>query len=136
RASPLAPGEGGPRGLRRHARHAALPDQRPEGALLPIPAAHLPATARTAWLRRSPAGSRLGRGAGPGRPVPAEGDAPGRHAGGVTALVAILLTYLALASGYALGTPRWNNPDEPAHYNYVAQVARTVQLPVLEAGGG
>ena len=49
-------------------------------------------------------------------------------------LAVVLLGYLALASGYALGTPRWNNPDEPAHFNSVAQLARSGQLPVLQAG--
>jgi 4-amino-4-deoxy-L-arabinose transferase-like glycosyltransferase len=46
----------------------------------------------------------------------------------------ILLAYLALAGGYALATPRWNNPDEPAHYNYIAHLAQRGQFPVLEAG--
>jgi hypothetical protein len=49
-------------------------------------------------------------------------------------LVLIVLTYLALATAYAVGTPRWQVPDEPAHYNYVAELARTGQLPVLEPG--
>jgi 4-amino-4-deoxy-L-arabinose transferase-like glycosyltransferase len=46
----------------------------------------------------------------------------------------VLLGYLLLAAGYALSTPRWNNPDEPAHFNYLAQLARTGTLPVLQAG--
>lgn len=50
------------------------------------------------------------------------------------ALVLILAAYGALALGYDRATPAWNNPDEPAHYNYVAQVAETGQLPVLEPG--
>lgn len=39
------------------------------------------------------------------------------------AIAAILLVYGGLASQYALRTPLWQVPDEPAHYNYVAQVA-------------
>lgn len=50
------------------------------------------------------------------------------------AITAILLAYLLLAFGYAVATPRWNNPDEPAHYNYLATLARTGRFPVLEPG--
>jgi hypothetical protein len=39
------------------------------------------------------------------------------------ALCAVLIAYLALGSQYALLTPAWQVPDEPAHYNYIAQVA-------------
>lgn len=46
----------------------------------------------------------------------------------------ILAAYLLLAGGYAAFTPAWNNPDEPAHFNYVAHIARTGTLPVLQAG--
>jgi 4-amino-4-deoxy-L-arabinose transferase-like glycosyltransferase len=46
----------------------------------------------------------------------------------------ILAVYLALGVGYALRTPPWQNPDEPAHYNYVAQVAESGCCPVIEAG--
>jgi 4-amino-4-deoxy-L-arabinose transferase-like glycosyltransferase len=49
-------------------------------------------------------------------------------------LAGILLTYLVLACGYALATPRWNNPDEPAHYNYIAQLAQRAEFPVLQPG--
>ncbi len=49
-------------------------------------------------------------------------------------LGAILALYLALASLYALRTPAWQAPDEPAHYNYVRQIAETERLPVLEMG--
>lgn len=50
------------------------------------------------------------------------------------ALSAILLAYLGLAFGYALVTPRWNNPDEPAHYTYLATLARTGRFPILQPG--
>ncbi|PJF24115.1 MAG: hypothetical protein CUN53_19460, partial [Phototrophicales bacterium] len=46
----------------------------------------------------------------------------------------ILAVYLALGAAYALRTPPWQNPDEPAHYNYVAQVAAQGCCPVIEAG--
>jgi 4-amino-4-deoxy-L-arabinose transferase-like glycosyltransferase len=45
-----------------------------------------------------------------------------------------LLAYGVLAFGYARLTPVWQNPDEPAHYNYVAFVAETGGLPELRAG--
>ena len=46
----------------------------------------------------------------------------------------ILVVYLALAAAYARLTPAWNNPDEPAHYIYVAHIAETGTLPVLAHG--
>jgi len=48
--------------------------------------------------------------------------------------LAILLAYLALAALFAITTPPWQNPDEPAHYNYVAFVATEGRLPVLQMG--
>lgn len=38
-------------------------------------------------------------------------------------LAAILVGYGVLATAYAVRTPDWQAPDEPAHYNYVAQLA-------------
>jgi 4-amino-4-deoxy-L-arabinose transferase-like glycosyltransferase len=52
----------------------------------------------------------------------------------VAVLGVILIAYAALAAGYATRTPIWQNPDEPAHYNYVAFVAETGGLPELRAG--
>jgi hypothetical protein len=49
-------------------------------------------------------------------------------------LAGMLVAYLGLAFGYATLTPIWQNPDEPAHFNYVAFVARTGGLPELKAG--
>ncbi len=46
---------------------------------------------------------------------------------------AILLAYLALAALYALLTPAWQVPDEPAHYNYIRQVAAVGCCPLLTA---
>ncbi len=49
-------------------------------------------------------------------------------------LTLILITFAALASAYALYTPDWQVPDEPAHYNYVRQVAENGRPPVIELG--
>lgn len=38
-------------------------------------------------------------------------------------LVAIVVAYLLLGGLYAALTPPWQVPDEPAHYNYVAQIS-------------
>jgi len=48
--------------------------------------------------------------------------------------VLLLVVYTWLALGYAFDTPAWENPDEPAHYNFVADLVRTGQLPVMEQG--
>lgn len=45
-----------------------------------------------------------------------------------------LVAYAALAYGYITLTPIWQNPDEPAHFNYVAFVARGGGLPELKPG--
>ena len=50
------------------------------------------------------------------------------------ALGAIVLTYLGIGTLYAVHTPRWQVPDEPAHYNYIRQVVETRAFPVLEPG--
>lgn len=53
----------------------------------------------------------------------------------VTILASVaLVAYVALGIGYATLTPIWQNPDEPAHLNYVADVARTGGLPELRPG--
>src|SRR5262245_60950992 len=49
-------------------------------------------------------------------------------------LVLIVLAYLAIATLYAVKTPAWQVPDEPAHYNYIAQVAANGCCPRLERG--
>jgi 4-amino-4-deoxy-L-arabinose transferase-like glycosyltransferase len=46
----------------------------------------------------------------------------------------ILIVYLALGVLYAIRTPDWQAPDEPAHYNYVAQVSANGCCPVIEVG--
>lgn len=49
-------------------------------------------------------------------------------------LASLLLTYLVLATLYAVYTPPWQVPDEPAHYNYVRAIAQQGRLPVMEHG--
>ncbi len=49
-------------------------------------------------------------------------------------LALIVLLYLALAGTYALFTPAWQVPDEPAHYNYIKHIAETGRLPELRPG--
>ncbi len=46
----------------------------------------------------------------------------------------ILLIYIALGVLYATLTPLWQNPDEPAHYNYVKHIATTGRLPIMQEG--
>ncbi|NJN54331.1 MAG: DUF2142 domain-containing protein [Anaerolineae bacterium] len=48
-------------------------------------------------------------------------------------LLLILAGYLFLGSLFARQTPAWQSPDEPAHYNYVRQLADG-RLPVMEVG--
>ncbi len=49
-------------------------------------------------------------------------------------LVAILALYLVSATLYAVRTPAWQAPDEPAHYNYIAYLAQERRLPTLAQG--
>jgi hypothetical protein len=49
-------------------------------------------------------------------------------------LALIVAMFLTLALAYARATPAWQAPDEPAQYNYVAYLATTGQLPVLQPG--
>jgi 4-amino-4-deoxy-L-arabinose transferase-like glycosyltransferase len=46
----------------------------------------------------------------------------------------IIAGHLVLGTLYAVLTPKWQVPDEPAHYNYVEYVAVRDELPVLEMG--
>ncbi|MGH2537260.1 MAG: DUF2142 domain-containing protein [Candidatus Promineifilaceae bacterium] len=48
-------------------------------------------------------------------------------------LAAILVVYLLVAGLYALLTPPWQTPDEPAHYNYIRQLAEG-EWPVIRPG--
>ena len=51
-----------------------------------------------------------------------------------TLFAAILLGCLLVGGLFAIYTPAWQTPDEPAHYNYAAQVAETGCCPIIEAG--
>ena len=46
-------------------------------------------------------------------------------------LLLIVLGYLVAATLFAVTTPAWQNPDEPAHYNNIAYIAAGNGLPVL-----
>lgn len=50
------------------------------------------------------------------------------------ALIPILVAYVALGVLYAVYTPPWQVPDEPAHYNYIRTLAQEAALPVMEPG--
>jgi hypothetical protein len=50
------------------------------------------------------------------------------------AFTIVLIGYLAIASLYALKTPHWQAPDEPAHFNYIVALAETGKVPVLRSG--
>ncbi|MCP4427108.1 MAG: hypothetical protein GY803_21690, partial [Chloroflexi bacterium] len=45
----------------------------------------------------------------------------------------ILLAYLVIGWLYASLTPDWQAPDEPAHYNYVRQLANG-RFPIMAQG--
>lgn len=49
-------------------------------------------------------------------------------------LIVLVVVYLIIGALFAARTAAWQTPDEPAHYNYVAQVATNGCCPVLEAG--
>jgi len=46
----------------------------------------------------------------------------------------IVLLYLVWGSLYAVYTPAWQAPDEPAHYNYARYVAEQHRFPMLKPG--
>jgi 4-amino-4-deoxy-L-arabinose transferase-like glycosyltransferase len=46
----------------------------------------------------------------------------------------IVILYCLLGTLYAIQTPRWQTPDEPAHFNYVQYVAQNSRFPVLQVG--
>ena len=48
-------------------------------------------------------------------------------------LAAVLAVYLVVGSAFAILTPAWQNPDEPAHYNYVRQLVVAGRFPVIES---
>ena len=46
----------------------------------------------------------------------------------------ILLGYFFAGALYAIYTPPWQAPDEPAHFNYIRQVAEDGCCPRIENG--
>ncbi len=46
----------------------------------------------------------------------------------------ILIAYLFMGTLYAIYTPMWQVPDEPAHYNYIRALAEGHGFPVMESG--
>jgi hypothetical protein len=46
----------------------------------------------------------------------------------------IIAVYLAVGILYAVNTPPWQSPDEPAHYNYIKYLAENYRFPVLQMG--
>jgi 4-amino-4-deoxy-L-arabinose transferase-like glycosyltransferase len=57
-----------------------------------------------------------------------------RFAKPVRSVLAIIVVYLVLAVVFAVYTPAWQAPDEPAHYNYVKYLAEQHRFPVLKPG--
>ena len=55
-----------------------------------------------------------------------------RYAGWL--LLAILLVYVFVGTLYAVYTPAWQAPDEPAHFNYIRHLAEQHRFPILKAG--
>src|SRR4030042_1864635 len=49
-------------------------------------------------------------------------------------VVLIVAAYLVIGTLYAVKTPAWQVPDEPAHYNYVRYIVEHRALPVLRSG--
>lgn len=54
-----------------------------------------------------------------------------RHTGLFLLLLAL---YAVLVALFAVRTPAWQTPDEPAHYNYIRQVVEGTLLPIIEDG--
>ncbi|MCY3797638.1 MAG: DUF2142 domain-containing protein [Chloroflexi bacterium] len=51
-----------------------------------------------------------------------------------TLFAIILLGYLVTGALYAIYTPPWQAPDEPAHFNYIRQIAEAGCCPRIERG--
>ena len=49
-------------------------------------------------------------------------------------LTLIVILFMALGTLYAIYTPPWQAPDEPAHYNYIAQINQSGCCPIIEPG--
>ena len=46
----------------------------------------------------------------------------------------IVIAYLTIGTLYAVYTPDWQVPDEPAHYNYIRHLVEVGEFPVLRHG--
>ena len=46
--------------------------------------------------------------------------------------IMIIVAYLIVGTLYAIYTPAWQVPDEPAHYNYIRSLAEGRGIPVME----
>jgi len=51
-----------------------------------------------------------------------------------TGLLLVIALYTTLGVAYAVRTPMWQTPDEPAHFNYIKHIAEGRGLPVLQEG--
>lgn len=49
-------------------------------------------------------------------------------------LALLISAYVALGLLYAALTPRWQVPDEPAHYNYIRHLVEKKSFPILQVG--
>ena len=49
-------------------------------------------------------------------------------------LALVIIVFLLVGIAFAVYTPAWQAPDEPAHFNYVKYVAEHGRLPELESG--
>jgi len=49
-------------------------------------------------------------------------------------LALVMVVYVMLGVLYAVNTPRWQAPDEPAHFNYIANLATERRFPILQWG--
>ena len=49
-------------------------------------------------------------------------------------LIFIVATYVIVGTLYAVYTPAWHVPDEPAHYNYIHELVTTGKFPIIEMG--
>lgn len=52
----------------------------------------------------------------------------------VLLLTLILVAYFIVGGLFAIKTPAWQAPDEPAHYNYIFQVAHNGCCPTIQPG--
>jgi 4-amino-4-deoxy-L-arabinose transferase-like glycosyltransferase len=60
---------------------------------------------------------------------------PGPHSlSSKITLAGIIFVYCVLGFAYATETPKWQTPDEPAHYNYVVYLAENGRFPILQMG--